>query len=65
VPEGFYKEVSRLLKEAGFAYLRNAKGSHELWQEERSGRTVLVPRNLGSRHTANGILKDAGIPKKF
>jgi hypothetical protein len=29
------------------------------------GITILLPRNLYSRHTANGILKDAGIAKKI
>lgn len=65
MPKGFYADVRRLLMDAGFAHLRNAKGSHELWLQAATGTTVLVPRNLMSRHTANAILKDAGIEKKF
>jgi predicted RNA binding protein YcfA (HicA-like mRNA interferase family) len=43
----------------------NAKGSHEKWQHAETGKIILVPRNLKSRHTANAILKDMGVPKKF
>ncbi|MEP3438517.1 MAG: type II toxin-antitoxin system HicA family toxin [Hoeflea sp.] len=62
---GFYRVVCDELARAGFAYLGNAKGSHEKWQNAQTGRLVLVPRNLKSRHTANAILKSAGLGKKF
>ena len=62
---GFYRAVCDDLAKAGFTYLANAKGSHEKWQNAQTGRLVLVPRNLKSRHTANGILKSAGLEKKF
>ena len=42
-----------------YTRVRDGKGSHEKWRSE-SGRALLVPRNLKSRHTANAILKDAG-----
>lgn len=64
MPEGFYKEVCKEIKAHGFSYKENAKGSHEKWQNSE-GRVVLVPRNLKSRHTANGIMKDAGCDKRF
>jgi len=64
MPEGFYKEVCKEIKALGFSYKENAKGSHEKWQNG-AGRIILVPRNLKSRHTANGILKDAGCDKRF
>jgi predicted RNA binding protein YcfA (HicA-like mRNA interferase family) len=64
LPAGFYKEVVKLLSEAGYEYETNAKGDHEKWCDEK-GRTLIVPRNMKSRHTANGILKDAGLGKKF
>ena len=56
--QGYYQAVIKILKELDFQYVENSKGSHEKW---RKGKTTLtVPRNLVSRHTANGILKDAG-----
>ena len=56
--QGYYAAVIKALKELGFEYLQNSKGSHEKWRKGKV--TVTVPRNLMSRHTANGILKDAG-----
>lgn len=60
---GFYKTVCDELKRLGYAYLTNAKGSYEKWVHTETGVTLIVPRNLKSRHTANGILKDAGSNK--
>ena len=57
--EGFYLAVVKELKALGFSYIGNAKGSHEKWVDA-AGRTLIVPNNLKSRHTANGILRDAG-----
>jgi predicted RNA binding protein YcfA (HicA-like mRNA interferase family) len=65
VADGFYKAVCDLIAKQGFRYLENAKGSHEKWQNTETGVTLVVPKNLKSRHTANGILKDAGVPKKL
>ena len=63
--DGFYKEICKLLKKAGYKYLENAKGSHEKWACQETGKIMLVPKLLKSRHTANGICKDIGIGKKF
>ncbi|KPA99978.1 type II toxin-antitoxin system HicA family toxin [Ahrensia marina] len=60
-----YKLVCDEISSKGFEYLKNGKGSHEKWCNKETGKMLLVPHNLKSRHTANGILKDAGIPKKF
>jgi predicted RNA binding protein YcfA (HicA-like mRNA interferase family) len=58
--DGFYKTVRAIISELGYEYLTNAKGSHEKWRSPKTGKILLVPRNLQSRHTANAILKDAG-----
>jgi len=47
------------LRRLGFRFDVNAKGSHEKWINQ-VGTLLIVPRNLMSRHTANGILRDAG-----
>lgn len=57
--DGYYKLVVKELRRLGFEYQRNSKGSHERWTNA-AGRLLIVPRNLTKRHTANGILKDAG-----
>jgi predicted RNA binding protein YcfA (HicA-like mRNA interferase family) len=63
--DGFYKLLVKLLIEHGYVFHAAAKGSHEKWRNPASGVAVIVPRNLFSRHTANGILKDAGIDRRF
>jgi predicted RNA binding protein YcfA (HicA-like mRNA interferase family) len=65
VVDGYYKAVCAELKKLGFAYERNTKGSHEKWTHPKIAKTVIIPRNLYSRFTANGILKDAGSEKKL
>jgi len=63
VVKGFYDEVVRLLREAG--YYNDGGSKHQKWCHDDSKPTVTVPHNILSRHTANGILKDAGISKKL
>jgi predicted RNA binding protein YcfA (HicA-like mRNA interferase family) len=64
VVQGYYTAVIRELKAVGYAYDQNSKGSHEIWR--CPGReAAIVPRNLNSRHTANAILKTAGINRKL
>jgi predicted RNA binding protein YcfA (HicA-like mRNA interferase family) len=62
---GYGKEVREKLKEAGWSFLRHGKGDHDVWYNPQTGRRVTVPAKLLSRHTANDILKDAGLPKAF
>jgi hypothetical protein len=60
----FGKAVRDRLREAGGAFLRSGKGDHDIWKTAE-GERIVVPFRIGSRHTANGILKDAGLPKAF
>ncbi len=60
-----YPDLVRLLKEAGCHIVRQGKGSHEIWFSPKSNRTFTVPRNTQKHHTANAVLKDAGLPKAF
>lgn len=60
----YYKQVIAMLKKHGYSLYRQAKGSHEFWCKD--GRDcVSVPVTMKSRHTANSILKDAGIKHKL
>jgi len=61
---GFEKLVKEMLAKHGFSFLRSGKGSHELWQHA-DGRKVTVNHTCKSRHTANAIMKEAGINHKF
>ena len=60
-----YPELVRRLKEAGGHLVRTGKGSHEVWFSPITNARFTVPRNIVIRHTANGALKDAGLPKAF
>jgi len=61
----FYRELVALLRATGFVFLRSAKGSHEIWVNPDTNRQVTGPRTTKSRHTANDVLKQAGLEKKF
>ena len=61
----FYRELVAILRAHGFELLRSGKGSHEIWFNRQSDRSVTVPRTTKSRHTANDVLKQAGLEKKF
>jgi predicted RNA binding protein YcfA (HicA-like mRNA interferase family) len=60
----FYRDVTRILRDAGWNPAEGGKGSHEKWRHAISGKTVIVPRTK-SRHTANEVLRQAGLPKAF
>ena len=60
-----YPELVRMLRSGGCFLVRTGKGSHEIWYSPGSRRNFTVPRDTVIRHTANGILKDAGLPKHF
>ena len=64
---GLEGKVRKILKEAGGKPERNPRGSHVIWSVVCDGETVKVsvPGKIVSRHTANEILKSAGIGKMF
>jgi hypothetical protein len=63
VPHDFFPDVRDLLRTAGCHHVRT--GKHQIWYSPVSQRHVAVPNPIKSRHTANGILKEAGLPKVF
>lgn len=63
--KGFYKDIVKLLRAHGFEYWKNAKGSHEYWRHKEGHPVVLVAPNSLSRHTANNVMKSAGIDHRF
>ncbi len=58
-------EVKRLLREAGCYLVRQGKGDHEIWFSPITRRKFVVDGKIKSRHTANAVLKQAGLPKRF
>jgi len=61
----FYRELVAILRANGCNVVRSGKGSHEIWFSPITKRPVTVPRSTKSRHTANDVLKQAGLEKKF
>ena len=61
----FYRTLVEQLRMAGFKPEKGGKGSHEKWRNSETGKLLIVPRNLKKRHTANAILKSAGLNKIF
>jgi predicted RNA binding protein YcfA (HicA-like mRNA interferase family) len=60
-----YRDLVAILRANGCILARKGKGSHEIWYSPVNGRHVTVPRTTKSRHTANDVLKQAGLPKAF
>ena len=54
-----------LLRAAGCTFVRQARGSHEIWRRPLIRRNFAVPVGIPSRQTANAILRQAGLPKAF
>ena len=61
----YVKQLRDLLREAGFEFLRHGKGSHDIWRNPMTGKSVAIPAKVPSRYFANKILKEAGLPKAF
>ncbi|WP_028573261.1 type II toxin-antitoxin system HicA family toxin [Desulfonatronum lacustre] len=61
----FAESVRRVLTKAGCFLIRQGKGDHEIWYSPISHTRFPVDGKIKSRHTANGILRQAGLPKQF
>ena len=61
----YTKEVRKILSENGFRVVRNGKGDHVIWYNESTKRTASVDGEIKSRHSANEVLKKAGLGKRF
>ncbi len=45
--------------------MRQGRGDHEVWESPINGKRFTVDGAILSRHTVNGTLKEAGLPKQF
>jgi predicted RNA binding protein YcfA (HicA-like mRNA interferase family) len=61
----FDRPLRELLIKAGCEFVRQGRGSHEIWRSHITERHFPVPIGIPSRHTANAILRQAGLPKAF
>ncbi|MCL2500159.1 MAG: type II toxin-antitoxin system HicA family toxin [Defluviitaleaceae bacterium] len=62
---GYGQELKTLLSQHGCVFVRKGKGDHEIWYSPITDQQFTVDAGTRKRHTANGILKQAGIKHKF
>ena len=58
-------KLKEILRAHGCTYDRPGRGDHEIWYSPITDRRFPVDHKILSRHTANAVLKQAGIPKQF
>lgn len=59
------REVKTALSKGGCRFERHGKGDHEIWYSPHTDRRFPVDAKILSRHTANEIMKQAGLPHRF
>lgn len=62
---GYYDKLVAYLKENGCYFVRQGKGSNEIWDSQITKRSFPVAYTIGNREMANVICKQAGISKHF
>lgn len=61
----FTPQLKKILLANGCRFERQGKGDHEIWFSPATQCHFVVDGAIKSRHTANAVLKQAGIPKQF
>ncbi len=58
-------QLKKILLKNRCKWERQGKGDHEIWYSPLTNRRFVVDNAIKSRHTANAVLKQAGLPKAF
>ncbi|NEO53401.1 MAG: type II toxin-antitoxin system HicA family toxin [Okeania sp. SIO3B5] len=58
-------KLKKILTQAGCYFERQGKGDHEIWYSPMTEHRFVVDNSIKSRHTANAVLRQAGLPKFF
>jgi hypothetical protein len=61
----YTRALKDILVENRCWFVRRGRGDHEVWESPISRRRFTVDNEIKSRHTANTVLKQAGLPKAF
>ncbi|MEE8058520.1 MAG: type II toxin-antitoxin system HicA family toxin [Pseudomonadales bacterium] len=64
-PSSFTPELKEILRKADCRFDRHGKGDHDIWFSPINQRKFTVDGKIKSRHTANAVLKQAGLKKQF
>ena len=62
---GLYASLRRILLDHGCRFVRQGKGSHEIWESPITRKRFSVPVTIKARPTANAILRQAGIDTRL
>ena len=65
MPSSFTPQLKKFLSDAGCYFERQGKGDHEIWYSPITQKRFVVDGIIKSRHTANAVLKQAGLSKAF
>jgi predicted RNA binding protein YcfA (HicA-like mRNA interferase family) len=60
-----YPRLVELLRAGGCTFVRQGKGSHEIWSSPVNGKQFSVPFTIKSKPTANAILRQAGLKTRI
>jgi len=60
-----YRQLCNILQDSECKFIRQGKGSHEIWHSPINDKHFSVPFTVKSKATSNAILKQAGINKKI
>lgn len=63
--QGYTRQLKALLLKHGCEFVRMGKGDHEIWSSPHAEKPVVIDGKMMSRHTANAIIKKAGIRAKL
>ena len=62
---GFTPELNKILRAYDCEFMKMGRGDHEIWWSPITKRKITVDNDIKSRHTANAVLKQAGLKKPF
>jgi len=60
-----YPQLVAILKNHGCVFVRQGKGSHEIWFSPASQKKFSVPFTIQAKPTANAILRQAGLDARI
>ena len=61
----YEKPVRKKLKEHGCSFVRRGKGDHDIWYSPITKQNFPVDGKIKSRHLANAVMRQSGVPHKF
>ena len=62
---GYEKQVKDALRANGCSFVRHGKGDHDIWHSPITNQNFPVDGKIKSRHTANAVMRQSGVNKKF